>query len=1095
MGGFGVSEKNVSTRVFLFSNIGSRWLALALVTLIFILCCSLHAKADTKPMELKIPEKFTVLEEILKKRPALVGLILGSESINDNEKQYWFDILPRMTEEQIARLIAILETERRQLEELNVKYQKEIRVLNDKHFKDARLNPRLPTLRIEASGHLSAINALDVSADAAFALTVGRDKTARVWKLPDGNLHQTMRLPIADGHEGKLRAAALHPSEPLAVVGGYTKLGGNAGSHAAYVFHRDNGHLLGRLSGDCETEVRYLKFVNMGKHLLLVCGYELSAWSTSDWKKISNFAGKVEQVQPISSVLGEILVVTDEKVARIRLDSGTFRELLKVPRANFPSGDFNWTVSPDGRRFLWAEADQTKVWLGDVATLRVLEEAFKVDAPGVRGQPAISWRTDGQVILGYSHPTSGAIPLLVARLAGKTTLVANLREPPALNGVVALADGSTLLATAEGVLAKVSAHSAQFRVVSHRVTTYQDSEGSRESVLRASADGRRFEFGFDYHRRDPHVFDLVKRSLLPVADPTLSFPIWPDRPGLPFQLKGWRDWQKPYLMKNRKWEPLGSFESMSTAIAPDHKSFVVGTAHSLRKFDSNGSQSWFQESDATVLQTLVTGNGRLVLSVDGRGVIEWHNYETGQHLLSFFVHRDGKRWVLWTPSGYFDASLDGENLIGWHVNRGADQAADFYPATQFREKYFRPDVINLVLLTLDEEQAVKQANLAAGRQETTVSIDKILPPMIEVASAPEQFSDSLVNIKVRVRTPPDAPSMRKRILVNGEIMSTAKAPTRLFADGTEELILALPPKDSEVLIFADNQHGTSQPAKLRLKWVGEKKVYLAGEQGARKNQKPQLWVLAVGVSNYKDPAVPRLNFAHLDARAFADVLQSQNGKAYSSVQTRVLTETQATQSAVLSGLEWLKTNVAPGDVGIVFLSGHGFTMADDRRYFYGGYDVDLKRLTQTGVPYKAIQDAMVEFNLRGGGTRAVFFIDTCHAGDASGAQVIGNVRASNGEAMAIELSRQENQVLVFASSKGDQVSFEDPKLGHGVFTKALIEGLGDEWLADAHKIGQVTYKSLDTWISLRVPRLSQQRQTPRLMAPPGGVDDFTLATQ
>lgn len=77
---------------------------------------------------------FTILDEIQVKYPELVELILGSESIDNNEKQYWFDILPSMTDEQVDRLFNILMTERRQLEELNMKYQEEIKTLNEKHL-------------------------------------------------------------------------------------------------------------------------------------------------------------------------------------------------------------------------------------------------------------------------------------------------------------------------------------------------------------------------------------------------------------------------------------------------------------------------------------------------------------------------------------------------------------------------------------------------------------------------------------------------------------------------------------------------------------------------------------------------------------------------------------------------------------------------------------------------------------------------------------------------------------------------------------------------------------------------------------------------
>ena len=77
---------------------------------------------------------FTILDEIQIQYGELVELVLGSESIDNNEKQYWFDILPSMTHEQIDRLFNILMTERHQLEELSLKYQEEIKTLNEKHL-------------------------------------------------------------------------------------------------------------------------------------------------------------------------------------------------------------------------------------------------------------------------------------------------------------------------------------------------------------------------------------------------------------------------------------------------------------------------------------------------------------------------------------------------------------------------------------------------------------------------------------------------------------------------------------------------------------------------------------------------------------------------------------------------------------------------------------------------------------------------------------------------------------------------------------------------------------------------------------------------
>ena len=77
---------------------------------------------------------FIISDEILAKYKELIDMILATESMDDDERQYWFDIMPSMTEEQIDRLYNILDTERKKLQELEIKYQKEIKELNEKHL-------------------------------------------------------------------------------------------------------------------------------------------------------------------------------------------------------------------------------------------------------------------------------------------------------------------------------------------------------------------------------------------------------------------------------------------------------------------------------------------------------------------------------------------------------------------------------------------------------------------------------------------------------------------------------------------------------------------------------------------------------------------------------------------------------------------------------------------------------------------------------------------------------------------------------------------------------------------------------------------------
>lgn len=68
----------------------------------------------------------TIPDEMKTQHPELCELIVQSESMNDEERQYWVNILPIMTPEQIDNLRGILENEKKQLAEIDKKYSSKI---------------------------------------------------------------------------------------------------------------------------------------------------------------------------------------------------------------------------------------------------------------------------------------------------------------------------------------------------------------------------------------------------------------------------------------------------------------------------------------------------------------------------------------------------------------------------------------------------------------------------------------------------------------------------------------------------------------------------------------------------------------------------------------------------------------------------------------------------------------------------------------------------------------------------------------------------------------------------------------------------------
>ncbi len=78
------------------------------------------------------PSALNIPEEVRARFPELVPLVEKSPSMNNEERQYWVDVLPIMTEEQIQNLRDILGNEKRQIDEANQAYTKGVQKEKEK---------------------------------------------------------------------------------------------------------------------------------------------------------------------------------------------------------------------------------------------------------------------------------------------------------------------------------------------------------------------------------------------------------------------------------------------------------------------------------------------------------------------------------------------------------------------------------------------------------------------------------------------------------------------------------------------------------------------------------------------------------------------------------------------------------------------------------------------------------------------------------------------------------------------------------------------------------------------------------------------------
>ncbi|WP_447975442.1 caspase family protein [Nitrospira sp. Kam-Ns4a] len=947
--------------------------------------------------------------------------------------------------------------------------------------------PTEPILRIESGTHTARIGRIGVDAANRVLVTGSDDKTARVWDLATGRLLQILRPPIGEGNEGKIYAVAISPDGRTVAAGGWTGYAWD-GSHSVYLFDRATGRLLRRLAG-LDNVVDHLVYSPDGARLVaLIKGSGIRVYQTSDYTLVG------EDREYTSDSYGADVdwagrLVTSSWDGWIRLYDRTLR-LLAKRRAPGGTRPFGVRFSPDGTKVAVGFDDSPSVNVLSAADLTLL---YAPDTSDVRSGDLskVVWSADGRrLYAGGRYYVDDLNPIRVWTEGGRGRATDLLAAKDTIMDLQPLDDGGVVFGAADPAFGVFDARGRRTLVVPPAIADHR----SNQAGFLVAQDGTAVQFSYDVGGRSPAQFSLATRSLDMdgTGGAALTAPVT-SAPGLAVT-----DWQNSVAPKlNGSPLPLEPYETtFSLAVAPDGQTFLLGTHWYLHLFDRTGRELWQVATPGVAWSVNIAGNGQVAVVALGDGTIRWYRLRDGKELLAFFPHNDRKRWVLWTPSGYYDAAPGAEELIGWRLNRGKDQAGDFFPVGQFRSTYYRPDVVAKVLETLDEGGAIRAANAESGRKGAAVPLTQQLPPVVTILApaAGAAVAGAEVLVRIAIRSPSGEPVTVIKALVDGRPVMVERGVAVLGpatqrpgsgqagsgpasagpeqGEGVRELRVPIPERDAEIAILAENRFAVSEPALVRVRWRGR-------ATGNEAVIKPKLYVLAIGISAYQREEL-RLGFAAKDARDFARAMARQQGGLYEAVETKVLTDGQATKENILDHLDWLLKQTTGKDVAMVFLAGHGDTDVKGKYYFLP-VNVDPERLMATGVPYTDLKETVEA--LAG---KVFAFVDTCKAGNVLGKRRGG----ADINQLVHELANADSGAVVFTAATGRQASLEHPDWGNGAFTKALVEGLNGQ--ADLFGRGTITITSLEAYIAERVKALTKGKQTPTT-AKPKTVPDFTIA--
>jgi hypothetical protein len=415
--------------------------------------------------------------------------------------------------------------------------------------------------------------------------------------------------------------------------------------------------------------------------------------------------------------------------------------------------------------------------------------------------------------------------------------------------------------------------------------------------------------------------------------------------------------------------------------------------------------------------------------------------------LTLFVGADDE-WVVWSRSGYYDTSPQGGRRVGYHVNRGADKEALFFPADRFKA-FDRPDIIKAIV-----EHGSEDLARAAGIDIAAVDVTGILPPIVEFAKNGVAVRSSHVTLTFTTWALSDKQPVKRVWILKNERFAWAQVDPPARPASTYKVRLRLTPGRNVFTILAETATAKSLPVVHEVVAPQPEGPTLV-DAAASGN----LYLLSVGVSEFEIANTEEagdfetLKFAHKDAiavyNAFAKSRRSNRldkrsrlrNRAFDAVEASLLVNESATKDAILRELHRLceriaQRNEAAGaerDVLMVFLSGHGVQVSGRPDLYFWNYDLHISRFDDTALSLVELGEIITSVP-----AEVVLMVDACHSALAGGSVV----RGLDAEELARRVHAvNERGMYVLNASRSEELASEDDTGGQGVFTGAILDTL------------------------------------------------------
>jgi WD40 repeat protein len=933
-----------------------------------------------------------------------------------------------------------------------------------------------PILAIESGGHTAFVGKVFFTPKGDRVITVGEDKAVRIWDPATNETVKVIRFPAGPGREGSLLAAALSRNGKLMAVAGEPLKGTPKGKVPIYIIDAETGVQLRQITGATDA-VNAMHFSNDGKMLVVGnkdgalqvfnphTGAAIGSADTRYPDPVVDIKFNPKNAQNLVASL-----TSDRCVTLVNLKAQQ-RRVFEVKGIGFPRA-LAW--SNDGQYLAVGGAT------GGIALFTAAGQSVKV-LPALRkgGTPVeIStlqfMPTDTELLVVGVSDSGGGFAGLVDSNTAKLRVQCTAHTNTVISCEVA-PDGNTVVSSG-GNAHETLIWDADTAAVKHRLV----GGGQGVWAVAWAKDGKSVAWGHSNKREGEaeemplqHSFRLDEFGLGGTPDPGKYVQTVKDDGGVKLKLVN-----SAFIVETPGRDPTAIIipeESTvySATLVPGGNAIVAGGAQNLYLLNPasprRGTRTYTGHT-GNVLCVTPSPDGRYFATGSSDQTIRIWERGSEDPIMSIFVA--GRDWIAWTPQGYYACSGQGERLIAWQITNSAapQKGTQVHPAERFRPSMYQPALLKYLIPAGDMARALAMAQKYDQKLVATHSVADVLPPEVTL----EGFGETEVRVeteKVTVKgkaTSAKHPITAMRLLVDGRpFMGTAGVKTfagdKTEAEASWEVSLA--PGNHTFAIIADT------PVSK-----GMSKIGLAFRPG--EVPKPDLYVLAMGVSDYKN--INKLTYCATDAALIEKTFKEGTGGLFGKVETKLLTDKQVTTAGMSAGLDWLKSKMTPKDIAIVSFSGHGARHPISGKFYLCTQDMtnDLEKTAMAGKDFQKRLEDMPG--------RVVAILDACHAGTAAE----GSLPPSAADSLVQDLTAEDSGVVVLCASLGREYAIESKLTKAGFFTLGLVEGLSGH--GDIDGDGLVYLHELNMYATARVRQLSGGEQNPTL-GRPAGIRPFPLA--